>query len=204
MANNDTHARDLAEIAAALLLGLAAIAIAWSTYQSALWGGQQDEAYTESTREASNAVDLLQAADTTRTLDQILFAQILTSGVCDDGGDDCERVLSGMSEEGAVAVEEWLAGSRESNPFDSEPYLEALYRPGNGARLASDEFFTAAGEANRNGDDFELASTVLTAVLFFAGISVVIHGARLRVALLALAGVLLVGGSAYLVSLPPA
>lgn len=69
------------EVVAAVVLGIAAVAITWSTFQSGLWGGQQDEAYTESVREANNAVDQLQAADTVRTLDQSLFVVILTPDV---------------------------------------------------------------------------------------------------------------------------
>ena len=41
---------DYVELVAAILLGLAAVVIAWSTYQAALWGGLQDEGYTESVR----------------------------------------------------------------------------------------------------------------------------------------------------------
>jgi len=66
---NDAARSDYVELVAAVLLGLAAMAIAWSSCQSALWGGQQDEAYTESVRAANEAVDLLQAADTARALD---------------------------------------------------------------------------------------------------------------------------------------
>ncbi len=40
---------------------------------------------TESVRAANHAVDLLQAADTIRTLDQSLFVELVTSGVCDEG-----------------------------------------------------------------------------------------------------------------------
>lgn len=61
---------DYVELVAAILLGIGAVAIAWSTYQAPLWGGIHDEGYTESIREASNAVDLLQAADRISALDQ--------------------------------------------------------------------------------------------------------------------------------------
>jgi hypothetical protein len=66
----------------------------------------------------------------------------------------------------------------------------------------SEQFFDEAGEANENGDEFELASTILTIVLFFAGISVVIIDRRISWALLGVASLLLVGATAYVVSLP--
>lgn len=206
---NSTEVGEFAyvELVAAVLLGLAAMAIAWCTYQSALWGGQQDEAYTESVRAANEAVDLLQAADTIRALDQTLYVEVLSSGVCDDGarGDaaTCERILANMSDEGTAAIGSWMSGDT-ANPFESQAYTAALYGEGERARATSDEFFSQGGEANENGDNYELASTALTAVLFFAGISLVLHGSRTRWALLIIAGLLFVVGAGYAVTLPVA
>jgi len=203
--NEGSDGLDYVEFVAAILLGLATFVIAWSTYQAALWGGQQDEGYTESVRAANEAVDFLQAADTIRALDQNLFVAALTSGVC---GDDerrdetaCDQVLANMSEEAAAAVESSLADG-ESNPFDSSAYVDVLYGPGEQAKLTSEQFFETAGGANENGDNFELATTVLTAVLFFAGIAAVLDDRRIAWSLLAVSGVLLVGGVGYVLSLP--
>jgi hypothetical protein len=198
---------DPVELIAAILLGFAAVAIAWSTFQSGLWGGQQDEAYTESIRYADKAVDLLQAADTIRTFDQTLFVEVLTSRACDqgNGGDDavCQLVLANMSDDGREAITVWLGTDRSSNPFESTAYVEALYEPGEDAKDDSQQFFDEAGEANQNGDDYDLAATLLTVVLFFAGISVVIKDSRIRWTLLAAASILLTFSSGYmLLSLP--
>jgi hypothetical protein len=205
MANDGDSGLDKVEFVAAFLLGLATIAIAWSTFQSELWGGQQDEAYTESVRQANKAVDLLQAADTIRTLDQILFVEVLTSGVCNEGeqGDEmvCDQILANMSDEGAAAVDVWLTGN-VSNPLKSSAYIDTFSGQGEQAKLVSQQFFEEAGEANENGDDYELASTILTAVLFFGGISVVLDDRRIAWALITGASLLLVGASVYIASLP--
>lgn len=196
---------DVVELVATVLLGIAAIVIAWCTYQSALWGGQQDEGYTESVREANNAVDQLQAADSTRTLDQLLFVELVTSGVCTDGDaldpDACQLVTSNMSPAGGAAVDEWISGAVTS-PFDSEAYVDALYGPGEASKSVSQEYFTKAGEANENGDKFELAATLLTIVMFFAGVSVVLHDRRIQWTLVSLAAALFAGSAIYVVSLP--
>lgn len=55
---NEHRAFDPFELAAAILLGLAAMGVAWSSYQSGLWGGKMTEAYSEAskiTTEASTA-----------------------------------------------------------------------------------------------------------------------------------------------------
>ena len=205
MANTDDSGLDMVEFAAALLLGLAAIAIAWVTLQSDLWGGQQDEAYTDSVRQTNLAVGLLRAGDTTRALDQILFAEILTSGVCNQGerNDEtaCEQVLANMSDEGAAAVDEWASGN-VSNPFESPNYVDTLSAQGEEARLTSQQLFAEAGEANENGDDYELASTVLAVVLFFGGISAVMGDKRVAWALLTVAALLFIGTTVYIANLP--
>lgn len=205
MANETDSGLDLVEFVAAFLLGLAAIAIAWSTFQSELWGGQQDEAYTESVRQANKAVDSLQAADTIRTLDQALFVEALTSGVCGEGeqsnDEACDQILATMSDEGAAAVGEWLTGN-VSKPFESSAYLDTFYSQGEEAKVVSQQFFEEGGEANEHGDNYELASTILTAVLFFGGISVVLDDRRIAWALLTGASVLFVGASVYVASLP--
>jgi hypothetical protein len=202
----DRGDHDPVELIAAILLGLAAMAIAWSTFQSALWGGRQDEAYTESVREANNAVDLLQAADNTRALDQALFVEVATSDVCQPAtrSDRCDAVLVNMSDEGAAAVESWLDSERTSSPFESGSYLDALYSEGEGAEELSQVRFDEAGEANARGDNYELAATLLTVVLFFAGISVVIHDRTIQIALLAVAGIVFVGSLGFVLTLPTA
>jgi len=206
MASEDRPGYDMVEVAATVLLGVAAVAIAWATFQSGLWGGQQDEAYTESVREANNAVDLLQVADTVRAFDQSLFVEVLISGVCngDEPNDEavCEQVLASMSDEGAAAIEEWLGSERAASPFDSTTYLEALSTPAEEAKAASERLFAEGAAANENGDNYDLASTILTVVLFFAGIAAVLGDRRVSWALLATAGVLLIGAIAYMISLP--
>ena len=179
------------------------MAIAWSTYQSGLWGGIQDEGYTESVREANNAVDLLQAADRIRVLDQLVFVEIQTSGVCEQGeqSDDaaCDRLLASMSDAGRAA---FAAESAGESPFESPEYLDALYTQGEAAQEASDRFFEEAGEANEHGDNHELAATILTAVMFFAGIAAVRDDRRIGWALIVVAGLLMAGGLAYSFTLP--
>lgn len=204
MTDNDGPSIDYIELVAAIMLGIAAMAIAWSTFQAALWGGIQDEGYTESTREASNAVDLLQAADRISALDQLLFVEIRISGVCEqsDQADPvaCERIVASMSDPGRTAFAAWPAD--DSSPFESQAYVDELYGPGEAARLASDTFFQQAGEANETGDNHELAATILTAVLFFAGIAAVMDDRRIGWGMIAAAGLFLVTGIAYGIRLP--
>ena len=126
--------------------------------------------------------------------------------MCDDGEPTdqvtCERVLAIMSDEGSVAIQEWLGSDRETGPFESTSYVDTLYAPGEQAKVVSGQFFDEGGQANENGDNYDLATTILTMVLFFAGIAGVLGDRRVGWGLLVMAGVLLVGAGAYVVSLP--
>ena len=198
-------ASDRLEILATVVLGLAAIMVGWSSYQSSLWGGRQDSALTQSINTTTASTDLLQAADSTLGIDQVLFIEIFTSGACDDGGDEfvCEQIFANMSPEGTAAVEEWFDND-ELAPFDSETYLDALYGEAYALGADAEGFFDDAAEANQNGDDYQLASTLITIVLFFAGISIVLTGDRLRLGLIVIGLGFLIGTGIYMATLPVA
>jgi hypothetical protein len=111
---DDNAQLNVTELIATLLMGLAAVAIAWSTYQSALWGGQQDEANTESVRHASKVVDLLQVGDRIKALDQLLFIEVLTSHTC-DGDEQGDRIACAtVASAGRFSV--WPACSSWAQP----------------------------------------------------------------------------------------
>jgi hypothetical protein len=99
-----------------------------------------------------------------------------------------------------VAFEQWLEND-ESNAFGDD-YDAALYAPGEAAVEEAAVYFAEAEEANATGDRYELATTILTIVLFFAGISLVVRWRSVRIVLLAAAGAFLLGGAVYLLNLP--
>ena len=95
-----------------------------------------------------------------------------------------------------------MARSRGCGSQIPSAYIDTFSGQGEEAKLVSQQFFEEAGEANENGDDYELAATILTAVLFFGGISVVPGDKRIAWALLTGASLLFIGASVYIASLP--
>lgn len=190
------------DLSATALLGLAAVLIAWGSYQSTLWGGVQDRLLTESVNTTTQATDLLQQADTIRSLDQVLFVELFSSGVCDEGADVavCDQIFANMSTDGVEAVEGWLTND-DLAPF-GEAYDEALYADGEALLEEADDVFALANEANSNGDDYSMAITLLTVTLFFTGLSVTISASRYRTATLLIGAGFLVTGTLFMASLP--
>lgn len=222
MANDD--ANDGLEIAATVVLGLAAVFIALATYQSSLWGGIQDTFLTQSVRLTNEAASEAQFADTERATDERLFTELVLR-LGDELGpteSDAEAdavfeaffaddgpgifIVGNMTAGGGEVVADWLDRLAEDpNSFSDYPfgedYWEASYQPSNDLRAASQERFDRAATANSHSDDFELATTLLTVVLFFAGISIVLNSERVRRALIVLGAGILLGSTIYMFSL---
>jgi hypothetical protein len=83
------------------------------------------------------------------------------------------------------------------------------YRPAalaRSARLdaAADELYTEGTKAKSNDDRYILSTVFFAGVLFFAGISLRLDWRPLKIAVLGLAFALLVGGAAFVVTLPVA
>ena len=83
------------------------------------------------------------------------------------------------------------------------------YRPPEAARAAAldataDGLYRDGTTAKNNGDNYILSTLFFAAVLFFAGISLRLGWRPLRVAVLAMAAVLLLSGVVYVLTLPVA
>jgi hypothetical protein len=193
------------EVLAAVVLGFAVLAIAWGSMQSALWGGTQDSATTQSVLLSNEANDLFQQADGIKTLDQILFVEYLVAcvGEQDDSTDFvCEQIIANLSVPGSAALDSWSDNDDQFLVFETDEYLDALYGEAAEASAESQTQFEVAVQANTNGDRYETASSALATVLFFAGISLVISSTLVRRMLLAAATLALIAAGGYLLLLP--
>lgn len=192
------------EIIATVLLGVATVTIAWSANQSSLWGGSQDKLLAESVRVSNESVDSFQQGDSVRQLDQLLFVELLIQ-VDDSESEEIteieQQIINNLSPAGGEVVALWADGETEF-PFAEEAYLEALFADGQALSDQSDALYADAVQSNTNGDRYVLASTLMATVLFFAGISVVLNGDRVRRALLAVASLALTGSVVYMLTLP--
>ncbi|MEM7094998.1 MAG: hypothetical protein AAF567_18500 [Actinomycetota bacterium] len=201
------------ELAAAVLLGLATVAIAWAAYQANLWGGLQDKALTESANLTTQAIGSYNEAASLISFDQSLFVEIVLQFTRDQASADAadpadtmdvsetiDFLLANMTEEGQAAVNEWFENDL-ALPFTDE-YYDTFYAAGDELFAQSDERFESGSESNTNGDRYVLVSTFLAAVLFFAGISTVLSEPRIRTGFLGLGALMLLGSVIYLLTLP--
>lgn len=195
------------ELFATLLLALAAVATAWSTYQGARWRGEQA---VETSRATAARIESSEAATRAGQLTQVDIATF-TQWVDADLTGDAE--LAGFYEqrfrdEFRPAFEAWMAtepltsADAPLTPFDMPDYrLAESERSAQLNRLAG-EHTDDAGTANQQADQYMLAVVLFASALFFAGISGKVRSLWQRETLLALGAVLFLGAAVWVATFP--
>jgi hypothetical protein len=195
------------ELAATLLLALAAVGTAWSTYQSARWHGKQAKAQSasiaarvESTRQASVANRRIQ-------VDVALFTQWV------DAYARKETSLAAFYRrrfrpEFVPAFNAWVATKPLKNPnAPLSPFALPQYKLASSAmadrlEARAGAFSTVVARNIQRADNYSLAVVLFALSLFFAAITTRLHGYRPRLAILGLGYVLFLGTAIWLATLP--
>jgi hypothetical protein len=204
-----THgwARRHLDLLATILLAVAAVATAWSSYQSSRWSGvqaidfsQANAARLESTRASTEAGQQTQ-------VDVATFVQWADAY---SAGDEMltDFYFDRFRPEFAPAVRAWFATRPLRNPdAPRTPFVMPEYRLAKSAQadrlVAQAEGFAAsARESNQRSDNYVLAVVLFAAALFFAGISTKLGGPRQQLAVLVLGYVMFLGTLAWVITFP--
>jgi ferric-dicitrate binding protein FerR (iron transport regulator) len=195
------------EIAAALLLSLATLGIAWSGYQATKWSGLQARRYTQASaaRSLANRASTLAAQD--RTQDLLNFNRWLE--VTTDGNTELADLYQRrFRDEFRPAFERWLAQDplHNANAIPS-PLLEKNYVLANAVKAdklekLGDLRFEQGKSATEHSDDYVYVTVFFAVVLFFGGISLRFAWTPMRVLILAMGAALLLYGAIRLATLP--
>jgi hypothetical protein len=195
----------LLELVAVLLLSLTTLATAWSGYQAARWSGEQSQNYARASTMRIEAQEQSTQAGQLRIDDLLLFDGWL------DARERGERELAATYRRRfrPVFLPAFAAWSAQRPSSVPSPLSMPEYRPPEAARAKSldataDGLYRAGTEAKTNGDNYILSTLFFAAVLVFAGISLRLGWRPLRVAVLAMAAVLLLSGVGYVLTLPVA
>jgi hypothetical protein len=195
------------DIAATLLLALAAIATAWATYQSSVWRGNQAQAQSasiaarvESTREAAVANRQIQ-------VDVAIFTQWVDAFARDET-ELADFYRSRFRDEFEPAFAAWLATKPFTNPnAPPTPFALSAYRLA--ASEEADRLDLKAGadserakEANERANNYMLAVVLFASSVFFAGMSAKLRTRNARMVLLGIGCVLFLATVVWLATLP--
>jgi hypothetical protein len=195
------------EIAAALLLSLATLGIAWSGYQAARWSGLQARRYTQasSARSLANQAATLAAQD--RTQDLLNFNRWLE--LTTDGNTQIANLYERrFRDEFRPAFQRWLADDPLHNPDAvASPLREPNYKLAHMEKAdrlekLGDLRFEQGKNATEHADDYVFVTVFFAVVLFFAGISLRFAWFPMRVLILGFGAALLLWGGVRLLGLP--
>ena len=195
------------EVAAAVLLSMAAVAIAWSGYQASRWTGEQAKAFSRANAARVESTRWSDLANSQTEIDVATFTQWV------DAYARNETMLADFYRkrfrpEFKPAVEAWIASRPLKNPeAPLTPFATPQYRLA--ARAESERLEAkAAAEANvasgniQRATNYVLGVVLFSSALFFGGISSRIGNPRTRAVILGLVCLVLLVGLTWIISLP--
>ena len=204
-------------IAAAVLLGIAAVLTAWSAYRESLTSDLVLKSYSEQQAAISLANDAYIRSGQERQQEVSLFVETaLASVAASESGDTTvvDYLTQGiMSPELLAAFEWWRDEPEETTPltpfvpenpaFASLP-SQVLLAEGQAYDEQAEALRIAAETADANSDRFDLANVFFAVVLFVAGLTTIVQRRSIQIGFLALGSVGIVAGFAILATTPGA
>ena len=204
---HSSRRRDLLELFSTILLAVAALGTAWSTYQSTRWRGEQAVSTSKGTAARIESSEAATRAGQLTQIDIATFVQWTDAHLTGDA-DLAEFYRRRFRPEFVPAFDSWLATEPFTNPdAPLTPFAMDEYRVSESVR--SSELNAQAGHhsddaesANERADNYVLAVVMLASALFFAGISTKLRDERQREALLVLGWLVFLGAAIWLGTSP--
>jgi hypothetical protein len=195
------------ELAATLLLAMAAVATAWAAYQSARWHGQQARSQSASIAARVESTRAANVANRQTQIDVALFTQWVDAYARD------ETKLAAFYRmrfrpEFRPAFLGWVATKPRTNPSAPlSPFAMPQYKLAATAQADSLEAQAAAaservGHFIQRADNYSLTVVLFAAALFFAGISTRLNSPRSRIAVVGLGYALFLGSAIWIATFP--
>jgi hypothetical protein len=199
--------REWIEILATVLLALAAVATAWSSYQATRWNGEQAKAASRANALRANATQAAALADSLTEIDVATFIQWIDANAT---GDDelAEFYLDRFRAEFRPAFDAWIA----TDPFSAAdapptPFAMDEYRVESAAEAerlnAEAEAFSAAVRRDvQRAGNYVLGVVLFAVALFFAGMSTKLTAPGTRLAMLGIGCLVFVGAVTWIATFP--
>ncbi|HEX5881133.1 MAG TPA: hypothetical protein VF468_22875 [Actinomycetota bacterium] len=195
------------EVASAILLSVAALAIAWSGYQASRWTGEQAKAFSRANAARVESTRWSNLANSQSEIDVATFTQWVNSYARNET-ELADFYRKRFRPEFMPAVETWIATRPLKNPdAPLTPFATPQYHLA--ARAESDRLETKAGAeaavANRNvqrATNYVLGVVLFSSALFFAGISSRIGNQGTRAVVLGIGWLMLLTGLVWITTLP--
>ena len=201
------ESHDVREIIATVLLAVAAVATAWSSYQAARWNGEATKTSGRVNAVRADAVRAQGLAEAQTQVDVATFIAWVDASVHDDAELE-DFYEERFRAEFKPAFEAWLAtdpltsAGAPPTPFAMEEYqLEASAK----AEDLDAEAEALGAQVRRNlqrGANYVLGVVLFAVALFFAGMSTKLRGRGPRTAMLIIGSIVFLGSAAWIATFP--
>jgi hypothetical protein len=195
------------ELAATVLLAIAAVATAWAAYQSARWHGEQAKAQSASIAARVESARSAGVANRQVQIDVALFTQWVDAFALDET-ELAAFYRKRFRPEFEPAFEAWVATRPRTNPdaplspFAMPQYKLAATATADQLEARAAAFSARVGLYIQRADNYSLAVVLFAAALFFAGISTRLRQARPRAVILGLGYALFLGAVIWIATFP--
>ena len=200
-------AHDWIELGAMLLLAVAAVATAWSSYQANRWNGEQVKASSRTNAiriEAARAADL---ANAQTEVDVATFMQWVDAHARDET-ELTDFYVKRFRKEFKPAFDAWLATDPLENagapltPFAMSEYRLAATQEAEQLDAEAEESAATVRRNIQRSSNYVLCVVLFAVALFFAGVSTKLGSPGARKAMLALGWIVFVGTVAWIATFP--
>jgi hypothetical protein len=198
---------DRLEVAAGALLAVAAVATAWSSYQSTRWNGEQAKASGRTNAIRIEAARAQGLAQTQTQIDVATFTNWVNAYSRSETS-LAEFYFRRFRSEFKPAVRAWMATRPLKNPnAPLTPFRMPQYRIAATAeanRLDAEAELSAAGVRRdiQRASNYVLGVVLFAVSLFFAGMSMKLSSSRVRVGLLTLGWIMFLGTVIWIATFP--
>jgi hypothetical protein len=201
------HRERRLDLAATILLAMAAVATAWATYQSARWHGQQARAQSASIAARVDSGKEADVANRQVQIDVALFTQWVDAYARNEK-ELADFYVTRFREEFRPAFEAWVKLRPRVNPeAPLSPFVMPQYKLA--ALAESDRLENEATAYSQDvrvyiqyADNYTLAVVLFAASLFFAGISTKLRTFGARAAVLGFGYLLFFSTAIWLATFP--
>lgn len=187
------------EIIMGFLLAVAGVATSWSSYQAALWDGEQAALYTQTGAARSESVRASTEAGQYALADVVMLTEWLDATAAGDTR-RADFYRARFRPEFVPAFDAWMASRPLENPdAKRSPFLQPEYQSALRDLAAAkgkeaDEHFKEGQKANANSDYYVRVTVLFAMALFFIGVAQQFKFHTVRMALAGFAALMLILG----------
>jgi hypothetical protein len=195
------------EIIATILLALATVATAWSSYQANRWNGEQAKAAAKANGLRIESAKAAGRANTFGEIDLITFTQWVDAYANDDT-EVADFYEARFRPEFKVAFDAWIATNplttpgAPPSPFAMDEYVRADDVESDRLQTESEAAAAQARENIQRSSNYVLAVVLFAASLFFAGLSARFQTPNARRAILAIGMIVFIATTVWVATFP--